>query len=158
MNALYKHDYLFERLALPEARAYALRGFMATLMRHASMPTLVADLVVRYAPEEALLEQRGGARGRAFKCAVDSRGTPTSRASLSRTKFEVILMWDEHLLKLPPPVRAILLSDLIEELTAQTLGAAETLPFWRDCFGPNSPRFFRTQPNSIEHERLWRGL
>eukprot|EP00325_Prymnesiales_sp_UTEX-LB-985_P004224 CAMPEP_0174713158 /NCGR_PEP_ID=MMETSP1094-20130205/13932_1 /TAXON_ID=156173 /ORGANISM="Chrysochromulina brevifilum, Strain UTEX LB 985" /LENGTH=96 /DNA_ID=CAMNT_0015912317 /DNA_START=1 /DNA_END=291 /DNA_ORIENTATION=+ len=92
---------------------------------------------------------------RAFQCALDERGTPTCRSCISRLQFEVTLVWDEHLTRLPEAIRAMLLPELIEEISAQVLGAKETLPFWRDCFGPASPRFFLTQPDSPEHKQLW---
>ena len=59
------------------------------------------------------------------------------------------------MLKLPSAVRSTVLSEFIEEISAQALGASETLPFWRDCFGRAAPRFFLTEPGSDEHKRLW---
>ena len=58
-------------------------------------------------------------------------------------------------MRLPADVRHVALREFLEEAAAQTLGAAETLGFWRSCFGPGSPKFFLTAPGSDEHDRLW---
>ena len=90
----------------------------------------------------------------AFQCALDQRGTPTCRSCLARIDFEVKLVWEEHLLHLPADVRRVVLPEWVEELTSQALGASEVLHFWRQCFGPSSPRFFMTKKGTAEH-RLW---
>jgi hypothetical protein len=100
---------------------------------------------------------RPGAR-RAFPCAIDARGTPISRSGLGNVDFDVRLAWDEHFVHLPAAMRAVALSEMIEEVTAHTLGASEALGFWRECFGPTSPKFFLTQKGTEEHLRLWKTI
>lgn len=56
---------------------------------------------------------------------------------------------------MPADVRYTLMSEAVEEFTAEALGASEALSFWQDCFGPGSASWFVTQPGSAEHERLW---
>ena len=54
-------------------------------------------------------------------------------------------------------MREPLFDDYVEEMTAWVLGAGKALPFWQQCFlsESGSLRFFKTQPGSEEHIRLW---
>ena len=54
-------------------------------------------------------------------------------------------------------MREPLFDDYVEEITVWVLGAGKALPFWQQCFlsESGSLRFFKTQPGSEEHIRLW---
>ena len=57
---------------------------------------------------------------------------------------------------LPEHIRTTLLSEFIEEITLEALGATEVYAFWRDCFGGQP--FFRTRKGTEEHAQLWETL
>ena len=153
MNALYTHEFFHDLLHHHDARVFGLRAFVAQIVRKAQQPNLLDNLIRRYDGFEHAAARDDA---RSWACALDARGTPTCRWCLSRVNFDVTLAWDEHLTKLPADVRAVVLPELIEELTADLLGPAGVLAFWRDCFGPRSPPFFLTARAGAEHERLWR--
>jgi hypothetical protein len=154
MNAIYTHEYLFDVLSDQAGKTYALRGFIALLTNKANSPRLVSKLVEQYAGLPGAFSSRSAGDG-GHVCVLDGRGTPTCRWCLARIKMEVALVWDEHLIKLPADVRSTLLSEFVEEMAAQVLGAREAFPFLRDCAGADYP-FFLTQQDSVEHSRLWR--
>lgn len=156
LNAIYRHTYAFDALAHYPSRVYALRAYLTRLALRAKLPQLFDSLAAQYEGLEHLF--RAGGRGAApgGGCSLDARGTPLSRSVLGRVDFDVTMIWNEHLAHLPPDVRAVALPEYVEEVTAEALGAAEVLPFWRECFGPSSPPFFLTHPGSEEHIRLWR--
>lgn len=54
LNGIYGYDYLWDDLHHYEAKAYALRAFVAKLMQTAEAPRLVSDLVASYTGLEAL--------------------------------------------------------------------------------------------------------
>ena len=155
LNALYTHEYLFDALHHHPARVYALRAFLVRLVEKAAAPRLIEGLVEQYAGLEHLFREAPNATAAAARaqCVLDARGTPTCRWCLSRINLDVTLAWEEHLIKLPAPVRAIVLPEFIEEITAEALGATASLPFWRDCFGAQP--FFLTQRGTAEHNWLW---
>ena len=184
LNALYTHKYLFDDLRRHDARIYALRAFLVQLMRKAGAPRLIERILTQYSGLESVFElsetaatkvapsalkprddngRVGNVNGNngagtgvgSGRCSIDHRGTPMCRWCLSRVNFDVSIVWEEHLAMLPEAVRAIALAELVEELTAETLGAAEVLPFWRECLGQSSPPFFLTKAGSAEHEALW---
>mmetsp|Transcript_20000 Transcript_20000/g.40705 ORF Transcript_20000/g.40705 Transcript_20000/m.40705 type:complete len:196 (+) Transcript_20000:1242-1829(+) len=108
-----------------------------------------------------LVGERGHVRGHmqtAARCTIDERGTPMARWILAALTVDLALLW-ERLEQVPADIRAVLLPDLVEDFTAQALGATEALPFWRGCFGALdnqlSPPFFITISGSAEHVRLW---
>ena len=153
LNALYTHEFFHDLLHHHDARVFGLRAFIATLLHKANLPELLPELTRKYRGFEHAAAHDDQ---RSWRCALDGRGTPTCRWCLSRVNFDVTLAWDEHLTKLPADVMRVALPEFIEELTADTIGAAGVLAFWRECFGPHSPPFFRTAGSSAEHERLWR--
>ena len=194
LNSIYGYDFLWDELLHYDAKAYALRTFIAKLMRKAEAPNLMADLLIQYAGLEHLatprLEElavfrrrrtrrrgrvartrraleRGAAaedapldaprpeRGNAFQCAIDVRGTPICRWCLGRINLDLELLMF-RLQSLPAAIRYHVMSETIEEFTAEALGASEALAFWRECFGAQpSPSWFLTEGGTPEHERLW---
>ena len=157
LNGLYRHDYIFDALRPHGSRVYALRAFLAELLRKAGRPNFISEaLLTQYAGlEHHFPAPRNSSRRQPSACQFDERGTPICRWCLSRVRFEVELAWDEHLMALPADVRTTALSEFVEEVTAEAVGASESLRFWQDCFGPEAPRFFLTTPNSEEHRILW---
>ena len=185
MNAIYAYDYLWDELASYQARAFALRTFLARLMEKAHAPDLISNIIAQYEGLEHLFDapshaqqgswKRGRARrhGRtprrpdggvaqsrrrrpAAPCGLDERGTPMCRWCLGRINLDLDYMFVSNLEALPPSIRAVLLPEIVEEFTAAALGPLETLSFWRRCFAAKpSPPWFLTQPGSAEHESLW---
>lgn len=160
LNAIYTHEFFFDKLRRREARGYALRAFVTTMLRRLAAPpgaksggdgserAAVRSLLEQYVGLEHLFQ-----RSEAATCVLDGRGTPTCGNCLANTNFDVTMVVDEHLLKLPAGVRAVVVPELIEELTQHALGTAAVLPFLRDCF--DGQPFFLTKRGDAEHGRLW---
>ena len=107
------------------------------------------------AAEDAPLDAPRPERGHAFQCAIDVRGTPICRWCLGRINLDLELLMF-RLESLPAAIRYHVMSETIEEFTAEALGASEALAFWRECFGAQpSPPWFLTEGGTPEHERLW---
>ena len=177
-NALYSHDYLFDILLHPRSRGYAMRAFLMQLMTKSGDKGIVARVSRRYEGFEGLFEdelplaapgeveaandtESPGQASRAptdlpRRCALDSRGTPMARWALSQINFDVNLVWEEHLLKLPAAVRETVMIEWIEEMIVEAIGASEVWPFLRDCFNAKHRMpFFLTVKGTEEHKRLW---
>ncbi|KAL3916326.1 MAG: hypothetical protein SGPRY_006867 [Prymnesium sp.] len=156
LNAIYSHNYFFDQLRSYSSRLYALRLFLVQLMKKAGgdvggTAPIISAIRRQYAGFESLFERAPDDEQQL--CVIDDRGTPTCRNCLARTSFDVMLVWDEHLTRLPADVRAIVLSEFIEEVTNSTVGISKTLPFWERCF--EEQPFFLTQPGLSEHIELW---
>lgn len=157
LNAVYSHEFFFDKLSHRTSRLFALRAFLTQLLRRAagggagSERGLIKALRRQYTGLEHLFE-RSADDERAL-CTLDVRGTPTCRSCLANIKFDVTITWDEHLVHLPADVRAVVLPELVEELTQHTLGTRQALPFWETCF--NGQPFFLTSRTDEEHRILW---
>ena len=202
LNAIYSHEFFFDKLHHYRSRLYALRAFLSLLLRRAdgdasgTVDGDGGDQVGKNGgegssdgqssggggaePGEGVSSKHGGGEGgvlRALRrqysgfeglfersaddetdeaelCVLDERGTPTCKNCLSNIQFDVTIVWEEHLLKLPEDVRAVVLPEFIEEVTQYVVGTAKTLPFWERCFGLQP--FFLTARGTDEHQMLWR--
>ena len=77
------------------------------------------------------------------------------RWCLSRIQLDVNLAWDDHLARLPDDIRPLVMSEWIEEMIVEAIGASEAWPFIRDCFNATGMPYFLTHRDSEEHLRLW---
>ena len=154
-----------------------MRAFLMQLMTKSGDKGIVARVSRRYEGFEGLFEggcacrTRGGraandteSPGQASRaptdlprrCALDSRGTPLARWALSQINFDVNLVWEEHLLKLPAAVRETVMIEWIEEMIVEAIGASESVAVFEDCFNAKHRMpFFLTVKGTEEHKRLW---
>lgn len=164
MRGLYRMNYHFDKLAHYKARVYSLRAFLLILIRRmrpqprSMEPAEVGffrRLASRYQGFEHLFQH--DADDATTLCGLGERGTPSCNNCLGNIKADAVIAWDEHFKHLPDGVREPLFDDYVEEMTAWVLGAGKALPFWQQCFlsESGSLRFFKTQPGSEEHIRLW---
>jgi hypothetical protein len=160
METLYKLTYKFDLIHSPRGKRFALRLFLDMMVHElvGNAPNETANFFENLITTRYQDPELAGSFGRVGNL-CDAGTEPKGKIPISQDVFvdctSDMRLASRHFDSINVlEVRDVLFADYVEEITANVVGVANVLPFFRHCF--RGQEYELTDPNSDAHHELWR--